>query len=505
MLARLQKRLRRKADPIVLLEQLRPRHWRPQSLIHVGAHLAQEREHYESLGYRQIWWIEGSETTHAELCRVIDAHNGPATHWVEHALLTDQEDQHIELHQFSNGGASNSIFHATPNLSGRWSHVHETGQSERLTSRTLDTLVKERGSVPWDVLLVDVQGAELLVLNGATTLLQNVKAVICEASTVPYYDSGVLFDELAAFLSQFGFEPVMAPRRHGDILFMRTNDLQTSKHGLSAKQRMRCLGSSLRGLVCHLSAIRKSTHPTKTCQVPKLNQLIQQHLCETAGQRSATTQLDKPPQFVEVGAYDGERFSNTSWLADAGWRGVYVEASPYFASRCQSRHRFNDVSVINVAAGSETKHADMVQNGSLTTLCQATLKQYEAMKMTSSQSNDPSTTPANRVPVKKLDELLDANRVQPGFDLLVVDVEGYEEQVFLGFDLRRWRPRMMIVELCDVHPKFESIPEMAQPASRVRQRIMEAGYRVVYQDQINTVFVDDTAAVVSQPISTRAA
>lgn len=488
MLSGIKKYLRRKSDPIKLLEGLRPRHWRPKTMIHVGAHLAQERGHYESMGYEKVWWIEGSAETHARLCDVIEQHEGPATHWVDHALLTDHDGEPMQLHQFTNNGASNSIFQATKNLEDRWSKVRHTGESETVLSQTLDTLVESREETSWDVLLVDVQGAELLVLQGAKKLLGKVRAVVCEASTVAYYESGVLFSELESHLKEFGFEPVMSPRRHGDVLFMRTEDLASANEHLTVGQKFRCVVSSLRGLWCRVKASGTESKPVKTCQVPELTKLVREHLHQDAGGiRSPATS----GQFVEVGAYDGERFSNTSWLADSGWQGLYVEASPYYAQRCRSRHRFNNIDVVNVAAGSSKTEAEMVQNGSLTTLCDDTLKQYQEMELTTDQNR---SSRRRTVPVRPLDDLLDANGLQPGFDLLVVDVEGYEEKVFMGFDLAHWRPRMLIVELCDVHGRFGAIPEMAEPAARVRKMIVDAGYEAIYQDSINTVFIQPNAA-----------
>lgn len=45
--------------------------------------------------------------------------------------------------------------------------------------------------------------------------------------------------------------------------------------------------------------------------------------------------------FVEVGAYDGESFSNTSGLADIGWTGHYLEPIPAYAAACAARHAGN--------------------------------------------------------------------------------------------------------------------------------------------------------------------
>ena len=60
--------------------------------------------------------------------------------------------------------------------------------------------------------------------------------------------------------------------------------------------------------------------------------------------------------FIEVGAYDGESFSNTSCLADHGWSGIYIEPIKTFYEKCRKRHKKNEnVKVLNLAAGIEDK------------------------------------------------------------------------------------------------------------------------------------------------------
>ena len=55
--------------------------------------------------------------------------------------------------------------------------------------------------------------------------------------------------------------------------------------------------------------------------------------------------------FVEVGAFDGESFSNTCCLADHGWNGIYIEPVKQHYDACLRRHKDNDVSVVNCAIG----------------------------------------------------------------------------------------------------------------------------------------------------------
>ena len=56
--------LRRRADPVMLLKRIAAPNLELRTLVHVGAHLAQEREKYEACGYRDILWIEGSPDIH---------------------------------------------------------------------------------------------------------------------------------------------------------------------------------------------------------------------------------------------------------------------------------------------------------------------------------------------------------------------------------------------------------------------------------------------------------
>ena len=226
MINQIRKYLRRKVDPVDLLHRIAPQSLSLKTLVHVGAHLAQEIEQYESHGYQRIMWIEASAQVHANLVDKLNRHEGTAEHFTKCALLTDQDGDEVELREFSNDGMSSSIFSPTDNLSARWPDVTETGQTETIRSSTLDTLLADTPFADaCDLLVVDVQGAERLVLQGAAKTLANANAVICEVSTVPYYEGGVLFDELADLLKTHGFGPMATPRRHGDMLFMRSNQI----------------------------------------------------------------------------------------------------------------------------------------------------------------------------------------------------------------------------------------------------------------------------------------
>jgi FkbM family methyltransferase len=189
--------------------------------------------------------------------------------------------------------------------------------------------------------------------------------------------------------------------------------------------------------------------------------------------------------FVEIGAYDGQFVSNTCFLADLGWRGVYVEPIPEFAAACAERHQGNpDVSVVNAAAGKTVGTAELHVAGALTTRNDDLFSAYRNISWAKGVLSDRKVT----APVTTLDRLLEDYKIPSGFELLVVDVEGAEPDVFAGFDLARWRPKMLIVELGDFHPDFVEIEGIRKPAAELRKHTLQAGYTEVYVDSINTVF-----------------
>lgn len=224
----LRQALRRTRKPLGLLARHAPSSLELRTVVHVGAHLGQERHRYEELGYRDILWIEASESVHAELATILSSHmaelKAAGVTSVRHrsvcALMTDTDGAEVALREFSNHGASSSIFSSTNAMRARWPEVRETGRTELYRTQTLDALLDGLGFGQVDLLVADVQGAELLVLKGAQRTLATAKAVICEVSTTPLYEGGVLYPELAAFLEAHGFEPMSTPRFHCDMLFV---------------------------------------------------------------------------------------------------------------------------------------------------------------------------------------------------------------------------------------------------------------------------------------------
>ena len=212
--------------------------------------------------------------------------------------------------------------------------------------------------------------------------------------------------------------------------------------------------------------------PVASCQIPNLGFLLEL----TFGRRTSGL-------VVEVGAFDGESYSNSSCLIERGWSAVLVEPVPAYAALCRGRYSSSSVVVIESACGASTGQVSMTQAGALSSANDSQVDEYRSVEWAKKSFDGAAVI---TVPMQTLDGILLEQNARPGFEVLIVDVEGCEADVFAGFDLRRWRPQLMIWELSDAHPDLRSARDSSVA---VGDAILDAGYRVLYKDAINTVFV----------------
>lgn len=76
---------------------------------------------------------------------------------------------------------------------------------------TLDTWCVQNSVQP-DLIWMDAQGAELDILRGADSVLNNVKIVMTEAGIKPYYHGHTLKVDIDAYLASKGFEELISAR-----------------------------------------------------------------------------------------------------------------------------------------------------------------------------------------------------------------------------------------------------------------------------------------------------
>jgi len=79
-------------------------------------------------------------------------------------------------------------------------------QTTQIETRRLDELPALQGIEVFDIAKIDVQGAELKVLQGCGKLLDRIQSIYIEVNFVSLYEGGAVFCETHAFLEEAGFK-----------------------------------------------------------------------------------------------------------------------------------------------------------------------------------------------------------------------------------------------------------------------------------------------------------
>jgi FkbM family methyltransferase len=194
---------------------------RPSGVIHIGAHLMEERNDYLSAGIHDLIWIEANE----KICKQnVKTHNlFEKEHQFNHAM-SDVDDQEIEF-KITNNGQSSSILDLDKHKIHH-PHIYVTDVINLKTKR-FDTLVKEHNidMQKYNFINIDIQGAELLALKGFGKLLKYIDYIYAEVNTASLYKDCALISEMDEYLSDFTRkETVMTSSEWGDAFYTRNKE-----------------------------------------------------------------------------------------------------------------------------------------------------------------------------------------------------------------------------------------------------------------------------------------
>ena len=192
-----------------------------KGIVHVGARYAEEMDDYLALAPRFIIWIEADPDTCREAAKRLRNRVVHGNQLYLQALIGDEDGVEYTLYRWNNR-ASSSIFPSTGLTERTWPGVAETGETVELVSCRLDTLLAATVH-PREVglLVLDIQGAELMALRGAGAYLDAVETVEVELSMESFYEGAPLAPEIDDFLVAAGFERLTEIPRHGNVVYRR--------------------------------------------------------------------------------------------------------------------------------------------------------------------------------------------------------------------------------------------------------------------------------------------
>ena len=177
--------------------------------------------------------------------------------------------------------------------------------------------------------------------------------------------------------------------------------------------------------------------------------------------------------FVEVGAFDGVNLSNSYHFEQIGWTGVLIEPDPDKAALCRSNRPGSKTYQCAAVASSEISEITFfrVESGevfSTTKLTSDHARRIDHMGLASKPIS---------VPARTLDAILQEAGTAT-IDFVSIDVEGAEMEVLHGFDIRRWKPAIVVIESNSKH----RLPE-------IRDYFTSSGYAFRCSIDVNDFYV----------------
>lgn len=145
-----------------------------------------------------------------------------------------------------------------------------------------------------------------------------------------------------------------------------------------------------------------------------------------------------PGFYVDVGANEPVRMSNTLALYKKGWRGLTIDANPAMAEWHRSL-RPADVQIHAAVSDKETE----------VTFTEFEESEYSGFvpSFVARWQEDRKVKTRYQLKTRTLTSILDEHKVPAAFDVLAVDVEGHDLEVLKSLDWQRYRPGLILVEM----------------------------------------------------------
>lgn len=174
-----------------------------RGILHVGANRGQELDSYRGLGAKRVALVEADPAVYADLA---DATRGQGDVIAIQAAIVDR-DGPITFHVNQNDLCSSvlpvaELERLNPTLSER--------EMVEVPGLTIDSLFERMREADFaveelNILVLDIQGAELMALSGATATLDRFDAIAIEVSFEELYQGCPQIEEIEDFLNDRDF------------------------------------------------------------------------------------------------------------------------------------------------------------------------------------------------------------------------------------------------------------------------------------------------------------
>jgi FkbM family methyltransferase len=195
---------------MLITPQQLTKHWgiQPNSVLHVGAHMGEEKHLYLDAGWEPVIWVEAQ----AKLAARLKSELRDTSDKVFHAAIWDQSGIELELNISSNSASTSLLQFGSHKVS----YPEISFESvEKVNTIRLDQLLQHE-YIP-NFLNLDIQGVELQALVSLGEKLNEIDYIYVEINSRDVYLGCTKLRDLDKFLVGAGFKRISTRKylRHG--------------------------------------------------------------------------------------------------------------------------------------------------------------------------------------------------------------------------------------------------------------------------------------------------
>lgn len=184
--------------------------------------------------------------------------------------------------------------------------------------------------------------------------------------------------------------------------------------------------------------------------------------------------------YIDVGANDPTRFSNTKKFYKLGWRGINIEPNSQKFSLFL-KERKEDIN-LNIGIGTQTGFLDFYEffPDTLSTFSLADAAKYRESGFILKKIEKISVLPLARV----IDEYCKNGTI----DFLSIDTEGFDLEVLISNNWENCKPTVICIE-----STFHEVGgKNSKNENEIHAFLLKHGYRLFKDNNLNSIYVQDT-------------
>jgi FkbM family methyltransferase len=197
---------------------------KPNGVIHIGAHQAEEMREYSDLNWGHMYWVEANPKLAQNLIRNLNS----SQNTVIECAAWDVDNLVMKFHETTDTQSSSILPLKKHSL---YYPAIQTKIQYKVQARRIDCLFDS--PPPFSFANIDIQGAELQAIKGMGELIRSLDAIYSEVNREELYEGCANVKEIDEYLQQFNFERVatrwILRKGWGDALYINKGKIKITE------------------------------------------------------------------------------------------------------------------------------------------------------------------------------------------------------------------------------------------------------------------------------------